>query len=373
MKALVLAASLGLSLAMPAAAQKIERVERPAKTRLNKPLPMRVNGRVLPEDGGAAKASVQRQWPGTYFETAFTGSAFGFRVGPGEVHLHVTVDDKAPISLLRPQPGLYRISGLSARQHRVRVDVVNENQDGPTRFDGFYGSAETRPSPLSRRSRQIEFIGDSHTVGYGNTSAVRSCTPDEVWRTTDTAQGIAARVANRFGADYQVNAISGRGIVRNYNGGAGDPLPQAYPFVLFDKEDRYAGAGWTPQVIVIALGTNDFSTALNPGERWATRAALHADFERTYVSFVQALRQRNPAAHFVLWATDGAEGEIQAEVRKVVAALKASGEQRVTFVPVNGLKMSGCDFHPGLADDETIARAIAASLEADPAVWAADF
>ena len=40
-------------------------------------------------------------------------------------------------------------------------------------------------------------------------------------------------------------------------------------------------------------GTNDFSTPLNPGERWKTREALHPDCETTCVRFLHALH----AAH----------------------------------------------------------------------------
>src|SRR6185312_14756892 len=107
---------------------------------------------------------------------------------------------------------------------------------------------------------QIEFIGDSHTVGYGNTSRTRECTQDDVWKTTDNSQSFGPLIAGHYAADYQINAISGRGIVRNYNGTPGDTLPVAYPYVLFDKKEEYSDPHWKPQIIVISLGTNDFST-----------------------------------------------------------------------------------------------------------------
>ena len=117
-----------------------------------------------------------------------------------------------------------------------------------------------------------------------------------------------AVTANHYGADYQINAISGRGVVRNYNGSKHDTLPEAYPYVLLDKEQKYEDAAWKPQVVVIALGTNDFSTALNAGERWKTRDELHADYERTYVEFLQGLRARDRKALIIVWATDAERG-----------------------------------------------------------------
>nr|WP_247599678.1 SGNH/GDSL hydrolase family protein [Sphingomonas sp. PAMC26645] len=224
--------------------------------------------------------------------------------------------------------------------------------------------------PAPARARQIEFIGDSHTVGYGNVSTKRDCTEAEVWATTDTSQAMPALAARRYGADYQVNTISGRGIVRNYNGMAADTLPVAYPFTLFDKATRYVDPAWHPRLFVIALGTNDFTTPLHPGEPWKTREALHADYELRYVDFVKRLRARDPDAHVVLWATDMAGGEIAAEVGKVAARLKAEGQRNIAFVPVTGLAFTGCHSHPSTADDARITTALSGYIDAHPEMWA---
>jgi len=118
---------------------------------------------------------------------------------------------------------------------------------------------------------------------------------------------------------------------------------------------------------VIALGTNDFSTPLNPGEPWSSRDALHADYEATYLKFLQSLRSRHPHAFLLLWATDMAEGEIQAEVKKVVAKF-AAGDKRIAFVPVNALALTGCDWHPSVDDDRTIAAALIKAIDVTK-VW----
>jgi lysophospholipase L1-like esterase len=356
-------AGLALAVASVCHAQRIERAD-PAPAML-RPLPAAITGRTLPAPGGG----VVRQWPGTYFETAFTGAAAFFRVGPGNVSLRIGVDGGAPVALVKPAPGLYRVTGLSGGAHRLRIDVASESQAGPTMFGGFFAPAGTRPAPLPHRARAIEFIGDSHTVGYGNTSSTRQCTEDQVWATTDTSRGLAALTAARYHADYQVNAISGRGIVRNYNGFAADTLPQAYPFALFDKARLAGDADWRPQVIVIALGTNDFSTPLNPGEKWKDREALRADYEATYIRFVGSLRRQYPHAYIVLWATDFGDGEIRNEVDKVAKSLQRAGDARVGFVPVHDLAFTACNYHPSIADDRKIADAIAAYVDAHPDAW----
>jgi lysophospholipase L1-like esterase len=201
----------------------------------------------------------------------------------------------------------------------------------------------------------MEFIGDSHTVGYGNTSHSRDCTEDEVWATTDTSQAFGPKIAKHYAADYQINAISGRGIVRNYDGSDGDPLPVAYPLTLPDQTERYHDSHWQPRIIVIALGTNDFSTPLNPREKWKSRDDLHADYEATYIRFIERLRAHNPGAFIILWATDLAEREIQVEANKVVEQMQAKGDARIAFVPVDALALEGCHWHPSVADHDAIA------------------
>ena len=353
-------------LVLAAAAAAASVTPAPATTVAGAALATRVVGRTVPVATGR-----QRQWPGTYVEAAFRGRQALLRVGPGDVILHVSVDGARVATLVKPAPGLYRIAGLSAARHVVRVAVASESQSAPTVLGGLFAATGTVPlPPPAAPARRIEFIGDSHTVGYGNTAGTRECSTDRVWETTDTVRGIAGQLAARYGADYRVHAISGRGVVRNYDGFAADTVPQAYPYALFDKAQAADDSGWAPQLIVIALGTNDFSTALKPGERWADRAALHADYETRYIAFVRSLKRAHPRAHVLLWATDLADGEIAAEEANVVARLTAAGMRDVGFVRVPKLALTGCHFHPSVVDDTVIAATIGGYVAAHPEIWA---
>jgi lysophospholipase L1-like esterase len=353
-------AALTCSAATPV---QVAPVEKPSNA---KRLDLHVSGRARNTDG-----RYTYQWPGVYFEAAFQGPKVYFEVGAGAAILRVLVDDQPVTTLRSPAPGFYEIANLAQQKHTVRVEVLTESQAAPNVFGGFLVSKGARPLPAASRARQIEFIGDSHTVGYGNTSATRNCSEDDVWKTTDNSQTFGPKVARHYGADYQVNAISGRGIVRNYGGSGGDHLPQAYPYVLLDHSARYEDRAWHPRVIVIALGTNDFSTALTPTEQWKSRDELHADYEATYLRFLGTLRSRNPEAFIVIWATDMAEGEIEAEAGKVVKQFQAGGDKRITFVPIDGLAMTGCNWHPSIADDDTIADTLMRVIDANPDAWGA--
>jgi len=82
---------------------------------------------------------------------------------------------------------------------------------------------------------------------------------------------------------------------------------------------------------------------------------LRADYEATYEKFIDHLRARNRDAFIIVWATGKADQEVPMEAAKVVARIRARGEERIAFVPIDELAMTGCHWHPSAADHDTIA------------------
>jgi len=321
-------------------------------------------GRVRPDGEGAVY-----QWPGVHFTAAFRGRSVIFRTVGDLQTLHVEVDGVRVATLVDSPSGAWKIEGLKPGSHRVRIDVASEHQSAPARFGGFLvPSGSALPAPSASR-RQIEFIGDSHSVGYGVGLPRHECSGDEVRTSTDNTLAFGPLTALHFGADYQVNAISGRGVVRNFAGMAGPTLPQAWPMDLFEGGRPYDDPNWRPQVIAIDLGTNDFSTPVAAGERWPSREALRADYQATYVRFVQTLRARQPQALFVLIAPPGADDEIARLVAAVGDQLTAEGETRLTVLPLAPLELTACDWHPSIRDQQAMSAALTAVLETRPDVW----
>jgi hypothetical protein len=119
---------------------------------------------------------------------------------------------------------------------------------------------------------------------------------------------------------------------------------------------------WRPQWIVINLGTNDFSTKLNPGERWAGDAALRADYHRTYFAFVRSIAARQPQARFILMGSDQFIGD----VRQVASQLNRANPGLATPIHFTGLELTGCDWHPSLGDNLKLAELVAAAIERLP-------
>lgn len=329
-------------------------------------LPVHTSSRVLVASNDSGDKIYTYSWPSVYFETVFKGDSLTVKFDDDQNNFQLIIDNQAPIVINKPGKQDYVVPGLTPGKHLVRLEKISETQSSSGRFIGFY--SDDKPAKLPKRKRRIEFIGDSFTVGYGNTSPSQECTNDEVYATTNSQLAFGPLVAKHFNADYQINASSGFGMVRNYNGTSPDKnLIGLYPFTLHNNNYIYTG-DWQPQVIVIGLGTNDFSTKLNEAERWKTREELQQDYVNKYIYFVKSLHTNNPKARFILMASDQMEGELATQLGKVVASLKTDGVKKVDSIIFSGLDYKGCHWHPSVNDDKLLAELLINYLKTNK-VW----
>lgn len=317
----------------------------PASTTMN------VGGRVVHQPDGGMRFG----WPGIYFEQRFRGTGVTATVETQTEIFRLYVDGQDR-GVLKPGAPTVAVKGLPQGEHVARLEKLTESQSGGAVFGGF--SVAGVPLPTPARARSIEFIGDSHSVGYGDTSPTRTCTEQEVHDTTDTQQAFGPLVAKRLKAEYRVNAYSGAGVVRNYNGVAPEQnLPILYARQIPGEPGTPANdAGWHPQFIVVKLGANDFSTPLHAGEKWADQAALHADYTRSYSAFLARLIAAQPQAHFVLVANDPYWDDVQ-------AVAKQSGRADVKVVRTIEMEVTGCNWHPSLKDHRGLADLVQHAIE----------
>lgn len=328
-------------------------------------LPTHVGGRVVIDTNPDGDNSYEYSWPSIYFETAFTGDWVILKFEDDQNIFQLIVDGATPIIINKPGKVDYAVTGLKQGKHHLRLEKITETQSSTGRFHGFYSNG--KPAGLSERKRQIEFIGDSYTVGYGNTSSTRECTTEDVYKTTNSQISFGPLVAKHFNADYQINAFSGFGIVRNYNGHSPEKnLIAIYPFTLNTPGYIYK-SNWQPDIVVIGLGTNDFSTKLNDNEAWKTRIDLQQDYINKYAAFVNYLHQGNPDAQFILMASDKMDGELSMQVNKVLERLKTSGIKKIDSLIFSGLDYKGCHWHPSAKDDQLLADLLIKFI--DKKVW----
>lgn len=325
-------------------------------------------GRVTDQGG-----TVRYTWPGVYFEGRFHGTGVGIVLDDAGNDYEVQIDGAAPTALLTPGKTTAWINGLSDADHAVRLAKRTESPWAAGQFGGFVaapgGRLLTRPAA---RTEQIEFIGDSWTAGYGNLSTSHDCAATGgINRNSNANQSFGALTARSLDADYQINAWSGMGMVRNYNGGnAGTDFRTYYDRALqaVDGSTWQRPASWRPQTVVVGLGINDFSTPLNPGEPWADAAALSAAYRAAYLGFIDKLRARyGPDTYLVLtYPYLSNTGDLADSITQIVRQKNSQGDARVrSFYYDNtalGLDLLGCDWHPSRQDHQKIATALTGFL-----------
>ncbi len=318
-------------------------------------------------------------WSGTWFTARFTGQSIRVRLrelpkAPDPEgrrfpnRYGVSIDGEPIQDVFADARGelAYERAGLTAGEHTLVVYKQTEALVGAAQLLGLALDSGARllppPPPAARR---IELIGDSLSTGYGNEGESEKCAfSDKTQNHWKSYGAIAARALN---AELVTIAWSGKGVVRNYDMKPGETvMPQLYGAALpEDPSSAWDFQRWVPDVVVINLGSNDFS-AVDPGE---------AEFVAGLVALLGRVRAAYPNAHLVYvpgmlsdaWPK-GVEAltRIRRYAQAAVAQRRTAGETRLALLElpsVEGEPM-GCDWHPGLQTHERMAALLVEHLRA---------
>jgi len=333
------------------------------------PLEVHVGGRVRAD---LENGTFDYGWPAAYFEARFRGSSVDVLLDDPQNTLSIEIDGTQIARLKRPGKTTYQIRDLRDAEHIVRVAKLTESFSAYARFGGFrVPDAKNALSPPTR-SRQIEFIGDSYTVGLSDLANKRTCAPAEIVDLTDSDASYGVLTAKYFKADYSIVAMSSRGLLRNYSGNDAPNNMQTYYGRTFpyDPDPKYvADPSWSPDVVVVGLGTNDFLAPLKDGEAWPDIEALHKAFIAAYSGFVARLRAAYPDALIVLTGIDGGAGAHGKDVRAVAEQTAANGDGRIIYIPFAGLTLGACNYHPDALDHKKMAATLIEAIERRADVW----
>eukprot|EP00011_Vannellida_sp_DIVA3-517-6-12_P011385 CAMPEP_0114614694 /NCGR_PEP_ID=MMETSP0168-20121206/5785_1 /TAXON_ID=95228 ORGANISM="Vannella sp., Strain DIVA3 517/6/12" /NCGR_SAMPLE_ID=MMETSP0168 /ASSEMBLY_ACC=CAM_ASM_000044 /LENGTH=352 /DNA_ID=CAMNT_0001825749 /DNA_START=43 /DNA_END=1097 /DNA_ORIENTATION=+ len=258
-----------------------------------------VEGRAVMQDSGDG-SYLAYDWSGVNVKIVVTNTAtVEVRLKDKNNFYNVFVDGKGtPIHVIEATDGdnvqAYSLFPegyeLLLDRHYVimltkRTEAQN-NSNGPAEVFGFTldeGGAAL-PPPWEPPSRHMEFLGDSITCGYGNLVNTTSCTDpqgiiEDNWLTYDQM------LARYFNAAVHVESWSGIGLVRNYgdvNQTSKDPFPTYWNrTIAVEPTPVYDFSLFVPDLVVVNLGTNDFSTQPNP---------TREQFESGYYEFIARIR-----------------------------------------------------------------------------------
>ena len=330
---------------------------------------VRILGRFDSTSAGAVLS-----WPGTGAQIAFEGKSCQVRIGSTGAVVGVVVDGLAAADLKLVAPANDTLVSVAANlkpgRHVVELVKKTEPMVGVATLKGFVvdGKGSTLPQPATRR---IEFVGNSITCGYGVLDSVKEHHFSA--ETEDFTATFAALSAKALGADLQVVAYSGKGLLRNYEGDNGPVVPALYSQSIYSETPKpWHFARWTPDVVVIDLGTNDFSRAPLPDS---------SAWESAWMAFLETIRKARGNVPVVLvngpmlsdyWPND-ANGKplpsltkVRRHLRNVAAQAKAKGFASVTVLdlaPNSPERGYGADWHPNRAQQALNGQELTAHLK----------
>ncbi|MBE9610288.1 SGNH/GDSL hydrolase family protein [Chitinilyticum piscinae] len=317
-----------------------------------------------------AEGQWQATWPGVNWSLRFSGSALGIRLNDAKNYFNVEIDGKVARQI-SPEAGERSIwlRNLGDGEHQVRLIKRTESPKDTGTVLGFQLDNGKVLPPPELPTRRIEFIGDSYTAALGNLSGKRECTEEQVWLNTDITQGFAAQTARALQADWQTNAMSGMGVLRNWNGNNPEhDFRTFYPLTLQTEPSSRYDFAWKPQVVVIGLGTNDFSTPVRAGEA-RNQEQLARDWLAAYKGLLGEVRTRYGKPVIIvtgayLWPDD----RLRPLLQKLVADEQQSG-QRISFLDWGKLELTGCSWHPSLADHRRMTELLISRIREQNPAW----
>ena len=319
---------------------------------------VRLLGRVNP-------ATKELTWPGTGVSFSFTGTSATIALDS------VTGTNSAELRIDGVATVIPDVSGKSIST--TKLAQGNHTVVLRKRSEASYGTivvgAVTTDGTLlpdAQPTRKIEFIGDSITVGYG-LDGVNPCSNSA--QLENNPKTYAAVAAETLKADYSSIAWSGIGLTRNYMSSTPDTSPTMPSrwsrYGANDAEDSYTfPAAAVPDVVVVNLGTNDFSYL---GVRDPLNATTFTD---AMISFVKKVQTHYPDADYFLMTSpmlndNYPEGQAQktTQTKALQGAIDGLQASKVHFVdwPSQGSDVA-CDYHPNAATHAAEAAVLAEAI-----------
>lgn len=290
---------------------------------------------VLTESGG-----YQMGWPASGLALTFHGKTLSSTItDSGEGIMDLSVNGQMSTLELGAGTNSYTLIESPTKQ-RFDVELTRRTEAHDTglfTIESIQSDGEVKP--LVTPERKILFLGDSITAGFGLRGDTEDC--EYAPETNAPLQSYASLTADQFGAEAQLIAISGRGVVYNWDDNPASVMPLQIDSALPDNGEQWDDNLFRPDVIVAALGTNDWSV-VNPGVE---------KFRLGYKNMLRDLREQFPKAHIVTVSGPLLEGDKQEAAHNGInQAMNELRDPNISTVDLTlsetGLKW-GCQYHPG--------------------------
>lgn len=317
-------------------------------------------------------------WPSSGVSYKFTGTETAVYVteSTGTVYFNVTVDGGKADRIILSKGWNTVASGLTEEEHTICLERSSEAQKGLI-YMSYISTDGSAPEAMAAADRKIEFYGDSYTVGYGN---IPTGIAGEGYsaKNTDHYQSYAAITARNFGADSNVIAYSSKGVYLNYISttattvSQSNTLPQQFPLadvkIAGETHEQWNFDNYTPQVVVVFLGTNDYlgtNEVTHPG---VGRGAVPEEFKLAYINFLESIREKYPDATVICCSKpeNCYKDEVTAAVEDVGG--ETNGYYRLIFETYPETP-EGIDYHPTAAQHAVMAQELIDKINSIDGIW----
>ena len=205
------------------------------------------------------------------------------------------------------------VENLTPGFHRVRMLKRTENLSTYLTLHKLATDGTFHPVN-SENKLKLEVYGDSITAGYGN---LRGALNDQTSATLQSGlQTYAGYTALELGAEINIQARSGIGMyTANNDIGFGNHISDHYDKVNYDGEHHWNFDNYTPDVVIINVGANDY---WDPTFNQQT-------FVTSYINTVTSLANiYGEETSFILLS-----GLMEQEVNSIIVGIKASLQQTI--------------------------------------------
>lgn len=245
----------------------------------------------------------------------------------------------------------------------VRLLHLSEANSGMVGVRGITVGPDTGATvaPTAEKDLSIAFVGDSITCAYG----VEASGNDAPYETTtqNFMKSYAYLTADELDADYETVCYSGYGVVSGWSADGsrneGMLLPPLYELVAEGHEQGWDFAAHPRDVVVVNLGTNDFTYT-------GTDESRIREFSQGYAALLDRIRELNPASLIVctLGTMWGSEVLYPALAQAVGDHAGRTGDERVVCYLSDPIEETAGSVVANGHPDEDGQRAIAQALTA---------
>ncbi|MUG87343.1 GDSL family lipase [Paenibacillus timonensis] len=273
--------------------------------------------------------------------------------GEGKSWVNVYIDD-LPVRVMRIDPDnrLYQLADdLEDAPHTLTLQKRTEAAFGTLKFTNLTtenGIFLSPPPPLPRR---LLIIGDSITCGFGNEAQI-PCDCDA--SRENIALAYSSLTGQFLNAETLIVGASGTGCYQNFGGSKEGRMSDYFMETLCPDLDQEAMDPFHPEIIVINLGTNDWSAPIEP-----------SDYLAQYRKLVDFIRSRYPSAQ-MFCAIGPMHLGPSPHLQTLVEELNEESDKPVYFVefpliqrPEDG--MGGCG-HPSINKHRQMAEQLAGTI-----------